>query len=461
MRRLPLALGAALLVTAALATFATTAPAGTTVRPAGPYQGSFEVQALADGFWLPVADLWFGGRYTEESVSLPAAALSAPFVRVRLVQRGGGAAHVESVSLGTAAPIRVDGASEPEALALAQRTDHDVLAAFGKTLELTFPAAGVGASLRLNARVEGPVIVGSPFAFPRANQFQPLTTGSSFYRYLPTPGGRAPSWPEALDTAEALFAESCTPTTGHPEAATWGWVANDRDTLYAAVEFAPDNTRDGEKDWASVQVAVRGGIREFRVSEGETRWGTPDFVSTPRAEWHHKLYRFAIPFSELGARNAAEAGELKLAFSAYGTAAVSWLSPNGWDFGAVAVGATSSAATFTITNASGSIMTLGNPWYTGPVPSSYLISPGTCGNALVIPNGGTCTFQAALAPTSAGSKSEDLLFFAAFGTAPQQSAPLLLRGRGIDTTIPSLGALGLAALGLVLAGAGLWALKRA
>lgn len=461
MRRLPLALGVALIVTAALSTFATTTPVGTTVPPAGLAQGRFEVQALADGFWQPVANLWFGGHYTEQSVSLPAEALSAPVVRLRLVQRGGGAAHVESVSLGTSSPIRVDGASEPEALALAQRTDNDVLDAFGRTLELTFPAAGEGASLRLNARVEGPVIVGSPFAFPRENQFQPLTGTSSFYRYRPAAGGGAPAWPESLDPAEALFAERCVPTTGHPEATTWGWVANDRDTLFAALEFASDNTRDGGKDWASVQVATRAGIREFRVSEGETRWGTPDFVSTARAAWHHKLYRFAIPFSELGVRNAAEAGELKLAFSAYGTAAVSWLSPNGWDFGAVAVGTTSSAATFTITNSSGSIMTLGNPWYTGPVPSSYLISPGTCGNALVIPDGGTCTFQAALAPTSPGSKSEDLLFFAAFGTAPQQSTPLSLRGLGIDTTIPSLGALGLAALGLVLAGAGLWALRRA
>lgn len=463
MRRLPFTVGVALVGVATLSVLATTTPRGTSTRPAGPNEGSFEVQALADGFWLPVAELWFGERYSEEAAVLPAAALSARVVRVRLVQHSGGAAHVDRISLGDAAPIRLGGASEPDALALVQRADHDVLDAFGRTLELTFPAAGPGASLHLNARVEGPVVVGSPFAFPPSNRLQPMTEASAFYRYRPTPGGHAPSWPESLDPAEAFFAERCTPTTGHPEATTWGWVANDRDTLYAAVEFTPDNTRDGEKDWAGVQVATAGGIREFRVSEGETRWGTPAFAPTARAAWHHKLYRFAIPFSELGVRNAAEAGELKLAFSAYGTAAVSWLAPNGQSFGPVAAGTTSAGATFTITNGSAVSMTLGNPWFTrgNPAASPFPVSPGTCGSGVVLSPGGSCTFQAAFAPTSAGYVQDTLTFYATFGTAPQDSEPLFLSGTGFDTTIPSLGSVGLAALALVLGAAGLWALRRA
>ncbi|MFN7989494.1 MAG: hypothetical protein U0529_18605 [Thermoanaerobaculia bacterium] len=468
MRRPWFVLGAVLVLAAVLPVSASTTSPGAADRPAGLAQGAFQVQALAGGFWLPVADLWFGGRYTEESVALPAAALSEPRVRVRLVQRGGGAAHVDRVALGESAPLRLDGASEAGALGLALRADHDVLDAFGRTLELTFPTAGAGATLRLNARVEGPVIAGSPFAFPPENQFRPLAATSAFYRYRPAPGGHAPAWPEALDARAALFAVPSAPTTGHPEGTTWGWVANDCDTLYAAVDFTPDNTCDGDKDWAGVQVATASGIREFRVSERETRWGAPSFGPTPRAPWRHKLYRFAIPFSELGARDATAAGELKLAFSAYGTAAVSWLTPSSWDFGSVTVGTASPAATFTIRNGTGTrapslpSMTLGSPWFTrgNPAASAFLVDPGTCGDGVVLAPMESCSFQVTFGPSSTGRAEDVLSFYASFGGAPQVAAPLLLAGNGVDAAIPSLGKLGLVLLGLVLAGAGLWALRR-
>ena len=231
------------------------------------------------------------------------------------------------------------------------------------------------------------MVEGSPFAFPPQNQFQKLTTGSAFYRYTPGVDGRAPAWPESLDPTEALFSETCTPTTGHPAGLTFGWVANDRENLYAAVEFTPDNTRDGDADWAGIQVVTGESIREFRVSEEKTRWGLSRFGPTARAGYRHKLYTFAIPFSELGFRTPAEAGELKLAFSAYGTAAISWLSPLFHDFGTIQVGSTSPAATFTILNTTQQSMVLGTPWYThaGPNSAVFPVTPGTCSDGLVDP----------------------------------------------------------------------------
>lgn len=466
MRRPSLALGVFLIVAAAMSFTATTSPTGPAVSPGVLANGGFGVQVLADGAWRPAGTLLFGSHFTEAVLALPPAALAGPVVRVRLVQHGGGAAHVDRVSLGTAAPTRLVGTSEPGALALALAADHDVLHATGRTIDLTFPAGEPEAPLRVTARVEGAVVVGSPFAFPPANQFQALTADSAFYRYRPAPGGLAPSWPEALDPARALFAERCVPTTGHPEGVTFGWVANDRHTLYAAVEFTPDNTRDGDKDWASVQVATGGQVREFRVSERETRWGSAAFAPTATAPYRHKLYRFAIPFSELSLRDAAEAGELKLAFSAYGTAAISWLSPNGASFGSIEVGTTSPATTFTISNTTGVNMVLGTPWFTrgNPAASPFPVSPGTCGDGVTLPPGTNCTFTAAFAPTAVGAVADTLTFTATFGTTPPQQVPLFLSGEGVPARtppIPSLGPLGLVALALVLAGAGSWALRRA
>jgi hypothetical protein len=459
--------GIILIAFAGLSLAGTTTPASPSLHPSLAPQGCLEVQALVGGFWQPAGDLPFGTHFREAEVSLPAAALAAPRVRVRLVQHGGGAAHLDEVSIGSTGPVRVQGASEPGALALVLRTDHDVLDVFGKTIDLTFPSAAPGSTLRLVARVEGPLVEGEPFAFPPANQFRPLTAGSAFYRYRPTAGGRAPSWPEALDPATALFAERCSPTTGHPEGVTWGWVANDDENLYAAVEFTPDNTRDGDADWASVQVETGGEIREFRVSERETRWGRPSFAPTARAAYRHKLYEFAIPFSELGSRDAGAASELKLAFSAYGTAAISWLSPQFRDFGSLQVGSTSPSTTFTITNTSPGqeSMVLGTPWYTrnGPNSAAFPLAPGTCGDGLVLSPGSSCDFQVAFAPTTVGAALDDIVLTAAFGTAPPVQAIARVQGNGLtaDVPVPALGAAGLAALALVLAGAGLWAVRRA
>lgn len=446
-----------------------TAP-GRSAPPLVP-QGGYEVQALVDGFWRTVGDLPCDRHFRDSVLTLPDGALSGPRVRVRLVQHGGGAAHVDQVSLGGAPPIRLDGASEPDALALALRSDHDVLDAFGRTIELTFPSSPPGSLLHLTARVEGEVNEGLPFAFPPENLFQTFTAKSTFYRYRPSPEGSGPAWTrtlepkDVLDPKDALFAEPCAPTSGHPDGVTYGWVANDRQTLYAAVEFTPDNTRDGDKDFSSVHVERGGAVKEFRVSELQTRWGRPEFVATARAGYHHKLYLFAIPFSELGIRSAAEASELNLAFSAYGTASINWLSPLFHNFGVVTNGTTSPGFTFTLNNVFSENMVLGTPWITrsGPNSAVFPLTPGTCADGATLLPSQTCAFQIAFAPTSVGGASDNLVVYAQVGTQPQIQAGILVQGQGNDPGtrgIPALGRTGLALLALVLTGAGFVLLRR-
>jgi hypothetical protein len=443
---------------------ASTTPAAGVPTFLGPFapQGGFEVQALTDGVWQRVGDLSFDRFVRERTIRLPEGAYGLATVRVRLVQHGGGAAHVDEIRLGNCAPTRVAGAAEPDAETLASARDNDLVDAFGRVLEVSFPTPRSPAVLRVAARVEGPVVEGSPFAFPPADLLQPVTPDSAFYTFVPSAGGTRPSWPQALDSSAALFAERCAPTTGHPDGVTYGWVSNDPTTLYAAVEFTSDNTCDGDKDWSAVWVERGGQLREFRVSTSSTRWGRPSFVATARAGYRHKLYTFAIPFHELGADTARQVGPLKLAFAAYGTAAFSLVLPAYWDFGAIVVGSTSPAATFTINNPSASdSMILATPWITrsGPDSAVFSLSPGGCSDGLVIAPLGNCTFQMAFAPTALGARTDNLLASAMIGPGSPVTGPLQVVGEGIEP-IPTLNVLGLAALVLILFGVAFLFLRR-
>jgi hypothetical protein len=152
-------------------------------------QGGFGVQAMVDGVWQRVGDLPCDRYIRERTLTLPDGALGARHVRVRLVEHGGGAAHIDSVLLGSTPPIRVDGAPEGDALSLIARRDNDLLDVFGRTIELTFPA-GCG-SVRSAVRTRRRRCQrGSPLAFCPRNTFQPLTPVSAFYHYLPATVGR-------------------------------------------------------------------------------------------------------------------------------------------------------------------------------------------------------------------------------------------------------------------------------
>ncbi|MBW2624308.1 MAG: hypothetical protein JRD68_15475, partial [Deltaproteobacteria bacterium] len=84
-------------------------------------------------------------------------------------------------------------------------------------------------------------------------------------------------------------------------------------------DFTGDNTRDGNKDYAKVYVKTEAGLKEFKISEDETRWGTPSFTYTDKVAYQHKVYNFKIPLKELGVTKDKKIKDLELAFAAYGT----------------------------------------------------------------------------------------------------------------------------------------------
>ena len=461
MRRRSVAVAWLVLLVAAVPVLATSAaPRPTFMTPFDP-QGSFEVQALVNGFWQPVGELTYDRYIRERALALPAAAVAAPHVRIRLVQHGGGAAQIDRVVLGEVPPVGVVGVAESDAVALAARRDNDVLDAFGRTIELAFPGRTAETVLRLAARVEPKVNEGAPFAFPPANLYTTLTPDSAFYRYRPTAAGHAPSWPDALDTSHALFAELCRPTSGHPDGVTYGWVANDRDTLYAEVEFTSDNTCDGNKDFSSVTVEHNGRLKEFRVSQDQTRWGHPSFLATNRASYHHKLYTFAIPFSEIGIRNAKEAGELKLAFAAYGTSATFFVAPGSHNFGTIEVGTTSPQFIETVVNNFPFQVTLDTPYITrgGPDTSRFPLTDLTCHDGLALPSNTTCTFEIAFAPTAVGGASDAVSVKAHTAAGGPLTWNLTVQGNGA-IPIPTVSLTGLALLVLALCVLGYFILRR-
>ena len=96
-------------------------------------------------------------------------------------------------------------------------------------------------------------------------------------------------------------------------------MGHDADHLYVAVDFTSDNTRDGDLDYAKVYVRRGMDLREFKISEGETRWGRTAFTYTDKAPYQHKTYEFKIPFQEIVRPDGREEKELHLAFAAYGT----------------------------------------------------------------------------------------------------------------------------------------------
>ena len=136
-----------------------------------------------------------------------------------------------------------------------------------------------------------------------------MDQGSQFYEY--TLGSKG---------AEKPFFKEWSPSgSGHPSAYTYGYVKDDGKHLVATIDFTGDNTRDGNKDYAKVYVKTETGLKEFKISEDETTWGTPSFTYTDKVAYQHKVYDFKIPLEELGVTKDKKIKDLELAFAAYGT----------------------------------------------------------------------------------------------------------------------------------------------
>jgi len=270
--------------------------------------GEYDIYVFTEGKWQQTGKITFDKFFRERELDLSGFLSNGKEVKVKLVQKGGGAAHIDSVFLGGSPPVAVEGIQN--GLKKLSKKDFDVADAFGKEILITFPEKSKDSVLRLTARVESTIISETPFQFPTANLYRKMDTNSLFYNYKIN----------AQNTLSPIFKEYSLTGSGHPSGFTYGWARNDSKNLYVKIDFTPDNTMDGDKDYAKVYVKTKAGLREFRVSEPETRWGKPDFMYTDKVSYQHKVYDFKIPLKELGIEDTEKEKEVLLAFAAYGTA---------------------------------------------------------------------------------------------------------------------------------------------
>ncbi len=283
-------------------------------------EGEIIVSVPEGADWKRVGTLSFDRFLRERTLDLSGHLEGG--AKVRLEQRGGGAAHLDSVLLGSAGAARIGGVDARAASKLSKK-DDDIIDILGRTIELTFDRTDAAPELRVTARMEGERIPEVPFRFPGGAGDAPFSAHSSSFAYsLFSSTGALEIDGELTEVAAEVpfFREWSNTGTGHPSGHTYGWVRNDEKNLYVALDFTPDNTFDGKKDYATVHAKTPRGAKAFRVAVGDDRWGLPGFTYTSRVGYQHKVYELAIPLAELGIEANASGIEVELAFDLYGTA---------------------------------------------------------------------------------------------------------------------------------------------
>ncbi len=276
-------------------------------------QGEFVIFVQQGNKWVKAGSLAYDWYLREREIDLREILKDKGKAKIKIEQKGGEAAHIDSIFFGGAPPQEVKGITDELALRKLSKKDLDVTDAFNKTIELTFPEQG-DKKLKLTARIEGSTKNASPFYFPRENLVKEIKAFSHFYSYELKSQNKA-------QEAKLIFKEFSPTGSGHPSGFTYGWVKHDDENLYIKIDFTPDNTLDGDKDYAKVFAKTSTGIKEFKVSVKETKWGKPYFIYTDRVNYQHKVYEFTIPLKELAIAAGAKKENVQLAFSAYGTAA--------------------------------------------------------------------------------------------------------------------------------------------
>lgn len=283
---------------------------------------SYHISTWDGADWVERGVLHYDLHYEEKALDL-SAYLPDPSgqYRVRIRQIGKEAAHVESVAL-TIGDMRVPPTSalhlgtNQDVLAQVSQPDNEVLDLHNAEMVVNWGSMPPGpVRMLLNAREEVLSTRNAiPFSYPADAQ--------RVYNYAVR--GERPMAVDGNQSAQdnlgdPLFKVRSVPGTGHPAADVYGYVQNDGQFLYGALDFTVDNTMDREKDWASLRVRMSDGWKEFRVTVADKRYGTVGFVRTGKVYHTHKYYEFKVPLSEIGAR----AGDtIDLQFQAYGTAAI-------------------------------------------------------------------------------------------------------------------------------------------
>jgi hypothetical protein len=272
--------------------------------------GAFNVYIEKDGAWESAGVLGFDSYFRQRTLDITNHAAGPSSLKIKLKKEGGGAAHIDSVLLNSTPPLKASGIGAD--IKKLKQDDFDVVDASGNEIVLDFPVTGGKTGLSLSARIEELEISKTPFQYPLANLYREIGQNSAFYNYRLEKGGRV--------AERQIFREYSLTGSGHPSGNTYCWASNDEHNLYVRIDFTPDNTMDGEKDYAKVYVKTEEGVKEFKVSVPETRWGKAAFTYTDKVSYQHKVYDFAIPLGELGITDTTKTQEIQIAFAAYGTA---------------------------------------------------------------------------------------------------------------------------------------------
>lgn len=277
--------------------------------------GSYSFSVLVGNEWQPVGAIEADAHMRPGEIDLTEWATGST-MNLRIARTGGGMAHVDALMVNGNPPL-VD---DPRLAGKLGQLDYDVLDDSEVVGVWTFETEPNSRTLlQFTGRIEPSEIIKEPFLYPLANIYTEIGADSEFYDY--TVGSRPGRFEvdgsiDEESLGAPLFSEWFRVGTGHPQGSTFGWIQDDGESLFVAIDFTADNSIDGEVDYSAVYVNTPSGVREFRVSIVETRWGQTKFAYTPRVPWEHKTYEFAIPFAEL---SISPGDELELAFAAYGT----------------------------------------------------------------------------------------------------------------------------------------------
>ncbi len=105
----------------------------------------------------------------------------------------------------------------------------------------------------------------------------------------------------------------------------------------------------------------------------------------------------------------------------------------GTDFGSVVVGQTSSASTFTVTNAGTSSLTIASVALSGTHASDFGLDTTSCPDASVLAISGTCTFAVTVTPSALGARSATVVITSDDGD--EATFNLLVEGTGVAPEI--------------------------
>ncbi len=268
---------------------------------------SYHIYVEGKEGWTLVETLHLSRNYERTTVTLPS---GAGEYRVRIVQSGGVAAHVDQMVLldgETVVPVSAvcDGSDIVEKL---YAVDNDVADIWERTIELTWQGTFVSPTLLLVANEEQPAYI-SPIRTPS------IMHPTLMELYTLEDSGAIMVDGEPDDLAVPDFSDYWAPTSGHPAGDTLVWLRSDGEYLYGAMEVTADNTYD-MTGWGSLYIATDNVVREFRVDASDESYGVGGFVYTDTVGWQHMLYEFQIPLADI---DASIGDTIRVGYGSYGT----------------------------------------------------------------------------------------------------------------------------------------------